>query len=269
MSFVKPALLKSKHRIKVGLYVGLLMCLLPVFSQAVEGFTVTFKGCVQKQGSFAVEHPQRLFDLFQFANVERCAYVPGVSWLVDAKKPEQEKLKKALLDDLTTLHKYADSEELKLHLRLLKDQVEAMPVTGRYAPFDADAFRVAVRPLKNRLVVSDSTFLFPKIPQRIHFWGFEQADMAFFSASSLTDYWGKNGLKPFYEKGWVYVVHANGAVEHQRVGYWAYESHYPSPGSWIVAPLKPAVFNASDGQVESETFHKKLTQWLATQVIYP
>lgn len=265
MSFVTPVFQKGK----AGLFMGLLVSLMLPVSHASENFTVTFKGCVQQKEAYVFDQPQRLYGLLQFAGVQSCAYTHGVSWLLESKKPEQQKLKAELLKDLSLLESAAETDELKLHLSLLKRQLEAMPVTGRYVPFDADAFRVAVRPLKNRLVVSDSTFLFPKMPQRLQLWGFEQTDMPFFSASSLTDYWHKNGLKPFYEKGRVYVVHANGTVEHRRVGYWAYEANYPSPGSWIVAPLKPAVFNAADGQVESETFHKNLTQWLATQVIYP
>ncbi|MBD3768190.1 MAG: capsule biosynthesis GfcC family protein [Gammaproteobacteria bacterium] len=256
----------------IGRWIVSLLLSLP-FSVGVcappQTVQIVFKGCVNEPSTYAVQSPVRLSAVLELAAVQDCAYWHGASWLKAGNQPEQLKLKTALLEEVNLLIEAAESETLQRHLRILHDQIEAMPVTGRTVPSDLDMFRVETRPLKNRLVVEDSVFWLPKRPTQLYFLGFEQGAMDYFSTQTVSDYWEKNALKPDYEKGWVYVVQANGKIEKHKVGYWTHEQAYVAPGGWIVAPLKESLFDATDDRISRDGFYRQLTQWLATQVIQP
>ncbi|MDR9500075.1 MAG: capsule biosynthesis GfcC family protein [Hydrogenovibrio sp.] len=241
------------------------------FSLVKSPYTVSFHGCVENKQPLLLNAPVRLFSLLDQAQPTDCAFLKGSYWLDPALIPQQTALKNKLQTQIKSLVVSAEQQnnhDLTRHLRILLQQVNAMPVTGRHLPSELTPYLVETRPYANRLLTSEAFLYFPREPRHVNFIGFRKPEMLYFSTQSLSDYVGKNDLKPFYERGWVYHVLPNGKIEYLKVGYWTHDTTHPAPGSVVVGKLDASVFRHSDDiDFDQETYHRTLTQWLATQVL--
>jgi len=228
---------------------------------ASDHFHVKLNGCVSEPKILTIQKHISLFDILQAAEIKPCAFLFATSWLKSKLKPKQSELKKSLLNRLDHAKRLSLSSSEKVYVNSLFDLISSQPVTGRVPNTDMDFFHVEVRPMKNRMIVSEATFYFPKRPQTVHLIGFSTSQVAYHSEWDINRY-----IKTYIsctdcQPGWIWLVHSNASVQKVKVGLWTNEKYYISPGGWVISPLN----YASD--LLGEDFYSKLARWLATQMV--
>lgn len=242
-------------------YLAALFNLLLINSVYAE-VKVNVQGCVASENTIEYSTKVTLFQVLQDARLTKCAYLYGSSWLLESKYSQQRSFKKQLLSDISHLLNHVQSQSEYDYLMNLQHIVLNQEVTGRVSPTDFDLFHVEMLALKNRVVVDDSTFVFPSRSSSIYMIGMNKAKLAYDSNMSISDINSKVGVCESCQAGWLWLVQPNGGVEKRKVGYWTHEEFYIAPGGWLVSEL-----SSMDVNEFIPGFYEKLATWLATQVV--
>lgn len=233
------------------------------FSSAKAAVNISFDGCVEKPQMIHYQSKVSLFQLLNDAEVDECAYLFGASWQKKSLLAAQLELKASVLKDIAAMLQMAETESEILYLANLQKLVEKQQVTGRVVATDFEPFHVEMLPLKNRVVVEDSTFYFPEQPNFINMLGFEKNKSPYSAESSIDDIYQTNPICDDCQEGWLWLVQPNGLVEKRKVGIWTHERFYLAPGGWLISELSAHQFSTI-----APGFYQKLTQWLSTQGVH-
>ncbi len=249
---------------RIKMYRPLALLCLCIFIAPVNAFSqveADYSGCVTSEKNI-FSPPPSLLQLLKSATVKPCAYKFATALTQSHLISIQQEQKERLLKSIQQLYLNSSSEPIKQYLFSLKSLIQKQPVTGRVLGLELNSTRVEIIPLKNRVFSRDLKIYFPKKLKSIFFLGAQKQTMLYRPVLTVDDYLMKNPLFDFFEKGYVSVIQANGEVETIKVGYWNHQSHYVSPGGWIIGRL-----DSDEIENIAPSFNEDLTHWLATQVL--
>lgn len=241
---------------------GLFIVLGQFSSDASAEFRLLIEGSSVEGKAILVEQKLTLLEVLTRAELTDQTFLYGASWTQPQRKPFQLQLKTELLYILQQLINATSSEEALDYFKGLQSLIRLQKVTGRVFGIDFDLFHVEMLPLKNRAIISESFFYFPKQPKTLNLIGFSEQKIEFNSSLSLNTIIAQQKKCSVCQAGWLWVVQPNTLIEKVKVGLWTNQEHYAAPGAWVIAPLATKYY-----QEDFPDFYFKLSYWLALQVV--
>lgn len=244
---------------------GLLMLAWPLAAAAVQ---VDASGAVTKPGALNLPAGARLVDASRAAQPLPSAYVLGAAWLRPALRADQARLQAGVLYDLRALQLHASAKgdaALAQAATALRQQLAALPITGRAVPALLDPRLLPAVPAQNHLLADGDRLYYPARPHTIRVLG-AVAQTCTLPLVPLRDarlYLAACPRSAAADRDTVYVIEPDGQVSAQGIALWNRGAPQAlAPGAILYVPLRQRAAAKVDPALNAD-----IAALLATQIL--
>lgn len=229
--------------------------------QAFAG-NVHVDGAVVNAGSHTLTPELRLAKLAANAKVLDSACIHRAGFYRQALKAEQLMLKNSLLNDIDQLYeRVSTGGAFSAWLNNLKELIVAQQPSGRFLPIKLGVNSLELDASSNWLLQADDELFYPVCTSKVFVLSPRAAwvQMDYKAMQALATYAADIPNAHFYQQGYVFIVHANGFVSQQKIGYWSpSNTYYLDSGALLFRPLKASLVNAVN-----KRFNEDLAHWFS------
>ena len=224
--------------------------------------SVSVEGQVLRPGTYDLSPGARLSDAAIIGLVSQDAWPLGAAWLRDQARYSQRRLQAGLLFDLqqaaVNVLSQRSADEAALLFRL-RDEVAAMPVTGRV---QADLTPLQLLLVdNNHLLASGDRLIYPRRPEQVRVMGAvtESCTLPFSGSLQLRDYLRQCPAHALADPSYVWIIQPDGSQQQVGIGPWNREPATLAVGAVIYRPVLQRLLS------DTPELNADMAAWLATQ----